>query len=192
MTRVSLRENCIVGAVFTLLCTVFIVALSIKVGFKGWQQIVELSVVLILFNIFSCIYVVTVNRPTSFFYFREILICSLTAGIAFYIWIAITLLSNVAAFFTCLFVVAVLYGMAIYVYLKAQHDGDSRESSKNIRIIGVAGAFGASMQIIISDNGVLLLITTLASFVFSLMATFYLRLAIKKRWGKVHGSWNDI
>ena len=58
MNQVSLRENCIIGAVFTLLCTAFLAALSIEVGFDGWKQVVDLSVGLILLNISSCLYVV--------------------------------------------------------------------------------------------------------------------------------------
>lgn len=192
MNQVSLRENCIIGAVFTLLCTAFLVALSIEVGFDGWKQLVDLSVGLILLNISSCLYVVIVNRPTLLFYLREIVICTLTAGIAFYIWITITLWTNLFAFFICLFVVLTFYAVILYLTLKTRNGTKNTESSKSSRLIGIAGALGAASQIVSSDNGVLLLIATLASFIFSSMAAFYLRLAIKRRWGKASGAWNEI
>lgn len=192
MNQVSLRENCIIGAVFTLLCTVFITALSIEVGFDGWKQVVDLSLGLIFLNISSCLYVIIVNRPTRLFYMREIVICTMTAGIAFYIWITITLWTNLFAFFICLFVVLTFYTVILYLCLKARNGKINKESSKSGRLIGIAGSLGAASQIVSSDNGVLLLIATLSSFLFSSMAVVYLRLAIKRRWGKASGAWNEI
>lgn len=192
MSRVSLRENCLIGFGVTLFFSVVLAGLSINIVLDGWKQVTDLLITLTAFNIATCIYVAWINRPTFLFYLREVVVCFVLALISNYIWVVLALSAGVLIFSICLSLVLVCYVVIFYLYKKSQRGAEFEGNIKGVRWIGLAGALGASSQIVSNENGVLLLVAISTSIAFCLMAAVYFRLAIKRDWGKAKGAWNEV
>ena len=195
LNQMTLREFTVGSSILTIFSTVILVLLSVKVGYLGWVQVIDLCLFLLAFNIISCLIVIAINHPISLFYIREALINIVLAGVGTYIWVVETISENYLIFSICLTSVVGTYVFCIYSYKKHQkalHTKKDSSGSAKSRWFGLAGTFGAAVQIISSDNGVLLLIATCSTITFSLMGGISVRLGIKRRWGKAAGAWNEV
>lgn len=195
MNQMTLREVAIGNAVLTIFFAGFLALLSVKVGFDGWARAFELCVTVLIFNIISCLVVIVVNRPIVLFYFKEVVINSALTGLGCYIVFTETIPEKPYIFLFCLACVIAFYAFCIFSYISNKRKKVTPNTETNAtkpHWFGIAGSLGASFQIFSSDNGILLLTATISIIYCSVVAAAFLRLGIKRRWGKAVGAWNEV
>ncbi len=188
----SLRSLTIGGTCLSLFFSIGLIVLSIEVNYDGWVRVVDTLAILVLLNVISCIYVSVVNRPTFVFYMREICLDISLGALATYIWIACTWQQYMFAFWSCVIISLACVSAAFYVYLNRYKDREKQQNSKHVKVIGAVAALGAASQGLMTDVGVIVLVSFSCSMLFLFVGVAMISMGRKRRWGKSKGDWNEI
>lgn len=182
MEKFTVRQNSIGMFAITFFYAVVLVGLSITVNLEGWSVIFEVMAFLMVFNFLSFVSYIIANRINMFFYVWGLVVSLGLAVISFYIWIALTYWADSNAFLACTLFLSVLFGWVIYLYVKSKMYPENPEGGKTGANFAALGALvGAGFQGS-SENGILLIASTTASFIFSLIAIANLISLFRRQW----------